>query len=130
MLWTTAAHAMGPAPGGTEGAGWQSLIPFILMFAVFYFLLIRPQQKRAKEHKAMLNQLKRGDEVVTAGGLYGRILETADDHVILDLGDSKVKVSRSAISAVASMARPAQPEKKSKKAEEKEKAGDKPADDA
>lgn len=122
MFWTTSAYAMGGAggAGGGEAAGFASFIPLILMFAVFYFLLIRPQQKRAKEHKSMLSALKRGDEVVTAGGIYGRILEVAEDYLILDLGETKIKVSRSAVSAVTGSTKIV--EKKSKKGEAKEAA--------
>ena len=90
----------GAGGGGGEMGGFASFIPLILMFAVFYFLLIRPQQKRAKEHQNMLSNVKRGDEVVTAGGLIGRILETTEQYLVVDLGDTKVKVSRNAISAV------------------------------
>lgn len=100
MFWATNAHAMGGAGGGGEPSGLISFIPLILMFAVFYFLLIRPQQKRAKEHRETVNNLKRGDEVITAGGLYGRVLETAEQYLMVDLGDTKVKLSRSAVSAV------------------------------
>lgn len=106
--------------GGGEAAGFASFIPLILMFAVFYFLLIRPQQKRAKEHKAMLGSLKRGDEVVTAGGVYGRILEVAEDHLILDLGDTKIKVTRSAVSAVTGSSKIV--DKKTRKSDAKEAA--------
>ena len=122
MFWTTAAYAMGGTGGaaGGEAAGFASFIPLILMFAVFYFLLIRPQQKRAKEHKAMLGALKRGDEVVTAGGIFGRILEVAEDHLILDLGDTKIKVTRSAVTAVTGSSKIV--DKKSKKGEAKEAA--------
>lgn len=122
MFWTTTAFAMGGAggAGGGEAAGFASFIPLILMFAVFYFLLIRPQQKRAKEHKAMLSVLKRGDEVLTAGGIYGRIMEVADDYLILDLGDTKIKVTRSSVSGVIGSSKIV--EKKSKKGEAKEAA--------
>lgn len=112
-----------PAGGaGGEAAGFTSFIPLILMFAVFYFLLIRPQQKRTKEHKAMLGALKRGDEVVTAGGIYGRIVEAGEDYLIVDLGDTKVKVTRSAVSAVIGSSKIV--EKKSKKGDAKEKAAE------
>lgn len=103
MLWTTTAYAMGSggaAAGGNETAAYGNIVVMLLIFAVFYFLLIRPNQKRAKEHKAMISALKRGDEIVTIGGLFGRVAETADDYVIVDLGETKVKMSRSAVSAV------------------------------
>ena len=121
MFWTTAAYAMADpnaAAGGGGASGLTSFVPLILMFAVFYFLLIRPQQKRAKEQRAMISALKRGDDVITAGGLYGRIVETADEYVVLDLGDSKVKVSRTAISGVP--VAPKAVDKKAKKEDKKE----------
>ena len=128
MFWTSAAYAMGAPAGGAGGgdaSAFASFIPLILMFAVFYFLLIRPQQKRAKEHKTMLSALKRGDEVVTAGGLFGRITETAEDHLMVDLGNSVVvKVARSSISAVAGRTSPTV-EKKAKKGEAKDAGGGK-----
>lgn len=128
MFWTTAAHAMSGtgAVGGDAAGGLGAFVPLILMFAVFYFLLIRPQQKRAKEHKAMLSALKPGDEVVTVGGLYGRIVKAAEDHLMVDLGNTTVKLSRSAVSAVASIA--SGTEKKNKKddaAAKEEKSDDK-----
>ena len=104
MVSTTVAYAMGGAGGagaGGEAAGMASFLPIILMFAVFYFLLIRPQQKRTKEHKNMLSALKRGDEVITAGGIFGRIHEIGDDYAILDVGGTKMKVLRSSISTLA-----------------------------
>ena len=73
-------------------------MPIILMFAVFYFLLILPQQKRAKQPRAMLNALQKGDYVLTSGGLLGRIVEVENDILTLDLGDSKVRVPRGYIS--------------------------------
>ncbi len=106
MFWITAAYAMGTsgqAAQGREGA-LASFIPLILMFAVFYFLLIRPQQKRAKEHKQLLSQLKRGDKVVTAGGIFGTVVEVQDDKLVLDLGETKVTVGRSFVSGFANPA--------------------------
>ena len=72
------AFAMGGAPGGAGGAGggmaaFQQIIPLVFMFAIFYFLLIRPQQKKAKEHKALLEAMKKGDNVITAGGVHGKV---------------------------------------------------------
>jgi preprotein translocase subunit YajC len=96
MFWITNAYALGAGPqAGQEGNLLTGLMPFILIFVVFYFLLIRPQQKKAKEHSQMLQSLQKGDAVITAGGLYGRILETRDDVIVVDLGDTKVTVGRS-----------------------------------
>ena len=102
-MFASIAYAAAGAPGGAAGAGAQGgllqlSMPIILMFAVFYFLLIRPQQKRAKQHRAMLNALQKGDYVLTSGGLLGRIVEVENDILTLDLGDSKVRVPRGYIS--------------------------------
>ena len=68
------AYAMGAGGAGGEGAGgFTGFIPLILMFVIFYFLLIRPQQKRTKEHRQMVSNLKKGDRIVTSGGIHGRI---------------------------------------------------------
>ena len=118
MFWTTTAYAMGGQPGAEGAAGLMSFVPLILMFAVFYFLLIRPQQKRQKEHKAMLGALKRGDRIVTAGGLYGRILEVEDEVLIIDLGGSTVTVGRGFVTTKVTQGprgAAAQPAKKGKK---------------
>ena len=86
------AHAMGPTPGGGASPGGMSVfIPLILMFAVFYFLLIRPQQKKTRQHQDMLKSLKIGDRVVTTGGLYGTIVTGGDQVVKLEIAD-KVRV--------------------------------------
>jgi preprotein translocase subunit YajC len=75
-----------------------SFLPLIFIFVVFYFLLIRPQSKKAKEHKQMVEALAKGDEVVTNGGLLGRITSVGDNFVELELGEGlKVKVQRQAI---------------------------------
>jgi len=64
---------------------FQGMIPLVFMFAIFYFLLIRPQQKKAKEHRALLEGLKKGDQVVTAGGMHGRLSALDDQVVTLEL---------------------------------------------
>lgn len=99
-MFESLAFAMGQAPGGEAPGGTDMLmqfLPLILMFVIFWFLLIRPQQKRAKAHKQMLAELKRGDRVVTSSGIIGRILEIDDEQVLLESGDSKLRVSRGAI---------------------------------
>ena len=83
MLFESVAFAMGtPQAGGAAPSGGDMLmqfVPLILMFAIFWFLLIRPQQKRAKAHKQMLAELKRGDHVMTSSGLIGRIMEISEE---------------------------------------------------
>jgi preprotein translocase subunit YajC len=81
-------------------AGLFNLIMLVVLFVVFYFLLIRPQTKRAKEHKQMVDSLQKGDEVVTNGGLLGKITELGDNFIALDVGNSEVKVQRQAVAAV------------------------------
>lgn len=100
MLFESLAYAMAPNPSGEAPGGTDMLmqfLPLILMFVIFWFLLIRPQQKRAKAHKQMLSELKRGDNVVTSSGIIGRILEIDDEQVVLESGDSRLRVARSAI---------------------------------
>jgi len=96
---TGIAHAAGAAGTGAAG-GFASFIPLVLIFVVFYFLLIRPQQKQAKLHQAFLNDLKKGQKVVTKGGLHGVITAVTDNVITLEIAkDVSVKVSRDAIGA-------------------------------
>ncbi|NNF99757.1 MAG: preprotein translocase subunit YajC [Desulfobacteraceae bacterium] len=89
--------------GGQGGAGgFASFIPIILMFVIFYFLLIRPQQKKAKEHREMVSALKKGDRVVTSGGLHGRITGVSDNTLTVEIAEKvRVKISRANVSALA-----------------------------
>lgn len=88
--------------GGGPGPLVQ-LLPLILVFVVFYFLLIRPQQQKAKAHREMINNLKRNDEVITAGGLYGRVVELNDRVVTLEIAPNvRVRVDRPHISELLS----------------------------
>ena len=94
------AYAMGGggAAGGQSG-GFGAFVPLILMFAIFYFLLIRPQQKKAKQHKELLGALKKGDRVVSSGGLHGTVTGLTDDVVTMEIAPKvRVKVSRGSIS--------------------------------
>lgn len=95
--WAMGANGQAAAEGGNPIAAFM---PLILMFGIFYFLLIRPQQKKAKEHKALLGALKAGDSVVTAGGIYGTIVSVEDDVVVVDLGDTKVRMGRQYIAGL------------------------------
>ena len=77
-------------------------MPIILMFAIFYFLLIRPQQKKAKDLQTMITQLKKGDKVVTTGGILGTVSSLQNDYVVLTVGDSdtKIEILKSAIAGL------------------------------
>ena len=94
---------------GAEGGGnlFAALLPFLLMFVVLYFLLIRPQQKRSKQHQAVLEKLKKGDRVITSGGLYGRITGITDTVVTLEISEKvRVKVGRANIAGLAQSENP------------------------
>ncbi|MGD8992804.1 MAG: preprotein translocase subunit YajC [Desulfobacterales bacterium] len=108
------AYAMGGGGTGGEGAaGFSGFIPIILMFVIFYFLLIRPQQKRQKEHRSMISSLKKGDRVITSGGLHGRITGIDDTTLTLEIADKvRVKVARSNVSAMVQPSAQPQPQKK------------------
>lgn len=97
------AYAMGQGGGaeGTQGGAFGAFIPLILMFAIFYFLLIRPQQKKAKEHKNMVAALKKGDRVVSSGGLHGTVTGITDEVVTMEIAPKiRVKVNRGSIAGV------------------------------
>jgi preprotein translocase subunit YajC len=105
---TDVAYAMGATPGGGGAPGGMSVfIPLILMFAVFYFLLIRPQQKKTRQHQDMLKSLKVGDRVVTSGGIYGTIVAGGDNVIKLEIADKiRVDVGRSFITGKVELKEP------------------------
>jgi preprotein translocase subunit YajC len=95
------AHALGVGGGGGGSQGMASFLPLILMFVVFYFLLIWPQQKKAKAHRQVLASLQKGDNVITSSGIYGTITGLTDTVVTLEIAEKvRIKVSRSAIAGV------------------------------
>lgn len=100
--------AYAQAAGGSDG-GFATLLPLVLIFVVFYFLLIRPQQKRAKDHRAMLNAVRRGDKVVTGGGIMGTVTKVInDEEVAVEIAEGiKVRVQRSLLASVQSKSAPA-----------------------
>ncbi|MBI5644376.1 MAG: preprotein translocase subunit YajC [Deltaproteobacteria bacterium] len=76
----------------------MSIAPLVLLFVIFYFLLIRPQQKKAKEHKQMLSEVQKGDSVVTNGGLYGRVISVQEDTITIEIAENvRVKIAREAV---------------------------------
>ncbi len=90
-----------PSQNGGGPSLFQSLLPFVLIFGVFYFLLIAPARKKQKKHQEMLGKIKNGDKVITNGGIHGTIVGVADDVVQVKIADQlRVDVSRSAISIV------------------------------
>jgi len=103
VLISTAYAQTAPAPAGGGGldATLLSLLPLLLMFVVLYFIMIRPQIKRQKEHKSMVEALAKGDEIVTAGGVAGRISKLGDNYLGVEVADGvEVQVQRSAVAQV------------------------------
>ncbi|HHP7236588.1 MAG TPA: preprotein translocase subunit YajC [Desulfobacterales bacterium] len=111
------AYAMGQAgeAGGQGGAGgFAGFIPLILMFVIFYFLLIRPQQKKTKEHRQMIANLSKGDRIITSGGIYGRITGMDETTLTVEIADKvRVKVARGNVGAKVQSAAPEKSEQKS-----------------
>jgi preprotein translocase subunit YajC len=93
----SSAYAQAPA-GGAGDAGLMGFLPIILMFVLLYFLMIRPQMKRAKEHRAMVDALQKGDEVVTAGGVLGRITKVTEAYVSVEIAaNTEISVQKAAV---------------------------------
>lgn len=95
VMMASVAWAEGPGGGGGASSSLLSLVPFVLIFVIFYFLLILPQQKRQKQQKAMLDDLKKGDKVITASGFWGTITNLGKETVTLQIADNtKVKIQK------------------------------------
>src|SRR5688572_21905215 len=95
------SNAWAQTPAAGAGGGMESIFLIVAMFAVLYFLMIRPQMKRAKEHKAMVDALQKGDEVVTAGGVLGRISKIGESYISVEIArDIEIQVQRGAVQTV------------------------------
>jgi preprotein translocase subunit YajC len=119
-MFISPAWAQGAGGGGLDGLG--GLLPLVLIFVVFYFLLIRPQQKKAKQHREVLANLRRGDRIVTNGGLIGTITRVPNDgELIVEIADGvKVRVMRGMIAESLSKTDPAPSKSKDKDKEQEE----------
>jgi len=109
---TGIAYALGQGGvAGQGGGGFSAFIPLILMFAIFYFLLIRPQQKKTKQHREMIGSLKKGDRIITSGGLHGRVTGATDTTLTVEIAEKvRVKVNRANVMAMTQSAgQPAAP---------------------
>lgn len=109
-----------PIPGGEGGGGGGSplaFLPFVLIFVLFYFLILRPQQKQSKKKEEMLKSLKRGDNVITAGGIYGRIMNISEDDIVsLEISKGvSIRIARSGIAGPEGQGKEEPKEDKSKK---------------
>jgi preprotein translocase subunit YajC len=125
MSFISPAYAQA-AGGAGGGSGLEAMFPLVLIFVVFYFLLIRPQQKKAKEHKAMLEAVRRGDKVVTGGGIIGTVTKVIDEgEITVEIADGvKVRVQRGLLAAVLSKTEPVNDDKKGKKDDKSESVDD------
>jgi len=119
VAWAMTAGGKGAAGGAEGGSGLSGMLSgpipmLVLMFVIFYFLLIRPQQKKAKAHKELLANLRKGDKVLTNGGIYGRITGLDDSTLTVEIAPQvRIKVSRGSVAGVAGGEAPApQPPKK------------------
>ena len=106
------AYAQG-VPGAVGPGPMMTIFPFILIFVIMYFMVIRPQQKKAKEHQELLNKLKKNDEVMTSGGIYGKVIDLKDTIVTIEVAPNvRIRVARPQIASVISAEKPAPKEGK------------------
>jgi preprotein translocase subunit YajC len=108
-MFVTAAYAQTAGAAGGAGSAVASFLPLILIFGIMYILLIRPQQKKAKDLKAMVEAVRRGDQVLTAGGIIGKVVKVGDDNVLeVEIAEGvKVKIAKHTITQVMSKTEPA-----------------------
>lgn len=98
FISTAFAQTAPAAAGGDMQSSLMSMLPLVLMFVVLYFIMIRPQMKKQKEHRAMIDALVKGDEVVTVGGMLGKVSKLGDNYVGLDIASGvEIQVQRSAV---------------------------------
>ena len=109
-MFVTPAYAQASPFGG--GDFWMQLLPFVLIFVIMYFLILRPQQKRAKEHQELIKNLRRGDTVITSGGLVGKVTKVVDDDQIeVEIADGvRVRQVRAMVSGVRAKGEPVKDE--------------------
>ena len=102
LLGQNAVLALGPAPqpGQSGPAAWTSLVPLILLVVVFYFALIRPQQRKQKEHAALLKTVRKGDEIVTNSGIIGEIITVREKTLTIRSADSKFEITKGAVAEI------------------------------
>ena len=109
-MFVTAAYAQTAGSGGS-GSAFVQFVPLILIFVIMYFLMIRPQQKKVAQHKAMVQGVRRGDQIITGGGIVGKVTKVIDDNTVeVEIADGvKVKLMKSTVTTVLSKTDPAAP---------------------
>ena len=106
-MFVTPAYAQAAAGGANAGTAFAQFIPLILIFAIMYFLMIRPQQKRVKQHREMVAALKKGDQVVTQGGIIGKVASVRDEELEVEIATGvRVRVVRGTVSQVLNKTEP------------------------
>ena len=106
-MFLTPAYAQAAAPAAGGGAAFAQFIPLILVFLIMYFLIMRPQQKKMKQHRAMIEALKKGDNVITQGGIIGKVVAVRDDEVEVEIAQGvRIRVVRATIAQVVNRAAP------------------------
>ena len=120
---TGIAYALGQGgAGGGQGGGFSAFVPLILMFAIFYFLLIRPQQKKTKQHREMIGNLRKGDRIITSGGIHGRVTGATDTTLTVEIAEKvRVKLNRANVMALTQSTQQPAPPKDDKPEAEKTK---------
>ena len=118
-MFISTAYAQTAGDGAFGGGGLISMLPIVAIFVIFYFLLIRPQQKKAKEHKALLSSVRRGDRVVTGGGILGLVTKVLNENYVqVEIAEGvKVKVLKSTIADIPSRTEPAKDDKRAQQDE-------------
>lgn len=107
-MFVTPAYAQAAAPAAGGGAAFAQFIPLILVFLIMYFLIMRPQQKKMKQHREMVEALKKGDSVVTQGGIIGKVVAVRDDEAEVEIAQGvRIRVVRATIAQVVSRTAPA-----------------------
>jgi preprotein translocase subunit YajC len=101
-MFIETAYAMGTSGGdAAQGGGASGLIMMVVIFGIFYFLMIRPQQKKMKEHKKLVDELKKGDRIVTAGGIYGNVENLTPTTLTIKIAEgTKIKITRTSVGTV------------------------------
>jgi preprotein translocase subunit YajC len=116
-MWITPAFAQAAGAASQQNA-FTAFLPLLLIFVVFYFLLIRPQQKKLKEHRSMLTALRRGDRIVTTGGIIGLVTKVEERELIVEIADGvRVHVARDMVASVVSKTEPVEAKSDDKKDE-------------
>jgi len=119
-MWITPAYAQAAA-GGDTNSMLMSLLPFALIFVIMYFLILRPQQKKVKDHAELVKNIRRGDTVITTGGLVGKVTKVVDDNeVLVEIAEGvRVRVIKSTIADVRTKGEPATSDNKAKSDDDK-----------